>query len=48
MAEKTVRSIRFQDFEVLMRMEEVFGSEGKCALGPYHVRLCCFLVGAAA
>jgi ribosomal protein S18 acetylase RimI-like enzyme len=42
MAEKTVRPIRPDDFEILMRMEdEVFGSGGEGVLGPYYVRLCC-------
>ena len=42
MAEKTVRNIRPQDFETLMRLEdEVFGAEGESVLGPYYVRLCC-------
>jgi ribosomal protein S18 acetylase RimI-like enzyme len=42
MAEKTVRPIRPEDFETLMRMEEeVFGAEGESVLGPYYVRLCC-------
>ena len=44
MSEKTVRPIRPEDFETLMRMEdEVFGSEGEAVLGPYYVRLCCEL-----
>jgi ribosomal protein S18 acetylase RimI-like enzyme len=42
MPEKTVRPIRPDDFEALMRMEEeIFGAEGKGVLGPYYVRLCC-------
>ncbi len=42
MAEKAVRPIAPDDFEILMRMEdEVFGSEGEGVLGPYYVRLCC-------
>jgi ribosomal protein S18 acetylase RimI-like enzyme len=42
MPEKTVRPIRPQDFETLMRMEEeVFGAGGESVLGPYYVRLCC-------
>jgi ribosomal protein S18 acetylase RimI-like enzyme len=42
MAEKTVRPIRSEDFETLMRMEEeVFGAEDEGVLGPYYVRLCC-------
>lgn len=37
-----VRSIKSDDFEALMRMEEeIFGGEGEELLGPYYVRLCC-------
>jgi ribosomal protein S18 acetylase RimI-like enzyme len=42
MAEKTVRPIGPEDFEVLMRLEdEIFGADGEAVLGPYYVRLCC-------
>jgi ribosomal protein S18 acetylase RimI-like enzyme len=42
MAEKTIRSIRPEDFDTLMRLEgEIFGADGEAVLGPYYVRLCC-------
>ncbi|MGC3996003.1 MAG: GNAT family N-acetyltransferase [Anaeromyxobacter sp.] len=42
MAEKTIRPLRPDDFDTLMRLEqEVFGAEGESVLGPYYVRLCC-------
>jgi ribosomal protein S18 acetylase RimI-like enzyme len=42
MAEKTVRPLRSEDFDTLMRLEEeVFGANGEGVLGAYYVRLCC-------
>jgi ribosomal protein S18 acetylase RimI-like enzyme len=42
MAERTIRPLRPEDFETLMRLEEeVFGAAGEPVLGPYYARLCC-------
>ncbi len=42
MSEKTVRPLRSDDYQSLMRLEEeVFGAGGEAVLGPYYVRLCC-------
>ena len=42
MAQRTVRPLCSDDFNVLMRLEEeVFATAGEAVLGPYYVRLCC-------
>jgi ribosomal protein S18 acetylase RimI-like enzyme len=42
MSERVIRSLRPEDFPVLMRLEqEVFESHGESVLGAYYVRLCC-------
>jgi ribosomal protein S18 acetylase RimI-like enzyme len=42
MSGREIRTLRSQDFQELMRLEqEVFGACGEDVLGAYYVRLCC-------
>jgi ribosomal protein S18 acetylase RimI-like enzyme len=42
MARYTVRSLRRDDYDIIMGLEErLFGSAREGVLGPYYVRLCC-------
>jgi ribosomal protein S18 acetylase RimI-like enzyme len=48
MANLEVRSLRPDDFDVLMQLErELFGNHGEDVLGPYYVRLCCDFFGSS-